>query len=93
MKSLRLDIVLVDCLNETGTLMMNLDQASGWGGDLWNTCLRSEGGVILCGGLGTSFVSVYGSKLEVSKGYLGGTLVDISGGDTGVAGLGQEYLM
>ena len=40
------------------------------------------------GGLGNSFVSTIRSKLGVSKGFVGGTLVGISGGDTYVEALG-----
>ena len=58
--------------------------------NVWTACLRSGGGGILGGGLVTSFVSVHGSKIGVSEGYVGGTLVRIVGGDTGVVLLLQE---
>ena len=38
-------------------------------------------------------MSVHGSKLGVSKLFVGGTLVGLEEGDTGVTVLGQEYLM
>ena len=38
-------------------------------------------------------MSVHGSKLGVSKGYLGGTMVCLAGGETGVVVLGQEDVM
>ena len=46
-------------------------------GNVWNTYLRSGGGGLLCGELVTFFVSVHGSKLGVSKGSVGRTLVDL----------------
>ena len=49
---------------------------------MWNTCLRSGGAGLLVGGLGAYFVSVHGSKLEVSEESIGGNLVVISGGET-----------
>ena len=42
-----------------------------------NTCLIIRGGVLLDGGLGNSFVSEHGSKLGVSKGFIGGDIVGI----------------
>ena len=42
-----------------------------------NTCLISGDGVLLGGGLGNSFVSEHGSKLGVSKGFIGGDIVGI----------------
>ena len=48
---------------------------------MWNTCLSS-------GGLGNSFVSIYGSKLGVSEGYVGRTLVGLEKVETGVSVLG-----
>ena len=46
-------------------------------GDVWNTCLRS-GGVVLIGvGMVTFFVSTIGSKLVVSEGSEGGTQVGL----------------
>ena len=56
---------------------------------MWNTCLRSGGGGLLSGGLVTYFVSMNGSKLGVRDGSVGGTLVSISGGETGGEVLGQ----
>ena len=35
-------------------------------------------------------MSVYGSKLGLSKVFVGGTLVGLEGGDKGVTVLGQE---
>ena len=60
---------------------------------MWSTCLRSGGGGILGGGLGTSFVSVHGDKLGVSEGAVDGNMVGLAGRDTGVAVLGQEYVL
>ena len=48
---------------------------------------------MLGGGLGTSFVSVHGIKLVVSKWYVGGTLFGLSGGDIYVEVLGREDVM
>ena len=62
-------------------------------GHVWSTCLRSGGGGILGGGLGTSFVSVHGDKLGVSEGAVDGNMVGLAGRDTGVAVLGQEYVL
>ena len=42
------------------------------------TCLRSGGGGILGGGLGTSFVSAHVSEHGVRKGSVGSTLVGIT---------------
>ena len=60
---------------------------------MWNTCLRSGGGWLLGGILVTYFVSVHGSKLGVRKVSVGRTMVRISGFNTGVKVLGQEYVM
>ena len=60
---------------------------------MWNSCLRSGGGVILGRGLGTSFVSALGRKLGVSKGSVGRTVVGLAGMETYVAALGQEDVM
>ena len=57
-------------------------------GNVWNACLRSGGGGILGGGLETSFVSAHGSKLGVSKGYVGDTMIGLSVGDRHVEVLG-----
>ena len=54
-----------------------------------DVCLRSGGGVLLGGGLGTYFVSANGSKPVVSKGSVGGSMVGITGGETYVATLTQ----
>ena len=61
--------------------------------NVWNKCLRSGGGGLIVGGLGTSFVSMHGSKLGVIKVYARGTLVGISVGETDVSALGQEDVM
>ena len=52
--------------------------------------MRSGGGGILGEGLGTSFVSVHGSKIIVSKGSVCKNLVDITGGDTDMSALVEE---
>ena len=54
-----------------------------------DVCMISRGGGILGEGLGKSFVSAHGIKLRVKKGYVRGTLVGITGGDTDVAALLQ----
>ena len=51
--------------------------------------LRSRFVELLGGGLETSVVSMYGSKLGVSEGYVYRTLVGLSVWDAGVAVLGQ----
>ena len=56
---------------------------------MWNTCLRSGGGVILGGGLVIFFLSINGSKIRLIEGYISGNLVGIEGGDTRVAVLVQ----
>ena len=43
--------------------------------------------------MGTSFVSTLGSKLGISEGSIGGTLVGRLGVETDVEALGQSYLM
>ena len=58
-----------------------------------NTCMWSGGGILIVGVLGTSFLSVHGSKIGVSEGYLGKALVGLSVGDTVVTVLGQEYVI
>ena len=60
---------------------------------MFNLCLRSGGGGLLGGGLGTYFVSVHGSKLGVSEGSVGKTMVGLSREDTGVVLLVQEDVM
>ena len=55
--------------------------------------MRSGGGGLLGEGLGTSFVSVNGSKLEVSEGSEGRNLVVLVGGKTSVAVLDQEVVI
>ena len=60
---------------------------------MWNNFLRSRGGGLLGGGLGTSFVSMHGRKLVIKKLYVGSTMVGISGGETVVALMGQTYVM
>ena len=62
-------------------------------GNVWNTYMRSRGGGLLGGGVGTSFVSVSGSKLGVIKGYVGGTMVGIEGGNNYFSVLRQEDVM
>ena len=58
-----------------------------------NTCLISGGGGLLGRGMGTSFVYALGSKLGLNKGYIGVTMVSLSGGKTHVEVLGKEDLM
>ena len=54
----------------------------------------SSGGVVLLGVvLVTSLVSVHRIKLVVSEGSVGGTLIVLVGGETGVVDLWQEYVM
>ena len=45
------------------------------GNKVLDECLRSGGGGLLSGGLGTSFVSAHGSKLGVSEVSVGRTLL------------------
>ena len=52
---------------------------------MWNNCLRSGGGGLLGGRLRIFFVSMYGSKLGVSEGSIGITMVFLKVGETGVA--------
>ena len=59
---------------------------------LW-TFLRSGGGGLLGGRLGTYFASGNESKPGVIKGALDRTLVGLTGGKTDVAFLDQEYFM
>ena len=54
-----------------------------------NKCLRSGGGGILGGGMGTSFVYMHGSKLGISEGYVGRNMVGLAVRETYVAALGQ----
>ena len=63
------------------------------GNHVLDVCLRSGGGLLLGGGLVTSFVSPHGNKLEVSEGFVRGTLVGITGGETDVAGMFQGDMM
>ena len=60
---------------------------------MFNTCLRSGDGGVLSRVLVTSFVPANVSKLVVSKGFVGGTLVFLAGEETVVAALGQEDVM
>ena len=60
---------------------------------MWNTCLRSGGGGIIGVGLGNSFVCAHGSKIGVSKGSVGRTIVGLAGGEKYLTAMGQEYVM
>ena len=62
-------------------------------GNLGNTFLRSRSGGLIGGGLGTSFVSIHGSKLVLSKVSVGRTEVGLSGGETVLAVMGQTYVI
>ena len=62
-------------------------------GNVWNYCLRSGGGGLIDGGLGTSFVSVQGNKLGVSEGYVGGNMFGLSEDDTCVVVLVKGDVM
>ena len=56
-----------------------------------NICLRLRGGRLLGGGLEIFFLRR--SKLGLREGYMGGTMVCLTGGGTGVAVLAQEDLL
>ena len=60
---------------------MSLQNIRGFtnGNQVLDTCMRSGGGGLPGGLLGTYFVSAYGSKLGVIEGSSGGTLVVITG--------------
>ena len=58
-----------------------------------NTCLIPGGGVLLGGGLETSFVSEFGSKLGVNQEYGGRMVFGLAGGEVDVADLGEEELI
>ena len=58
-----------------------------------NTCLRSGGGRLLGVGMVTYFLSMLGIKLGLREGSVGGTLVGLVVGETGVAVLIQEDVM
>ena len=58
-----------------------------------NACLRSGGGGLLGGVLGTSFVSARESKIGVNEGHILWTLFSLIVGDTYVAALEQEDVM
>ena len=60
---------------------------------MWNYFLRSGGGGLIDGGLGTSFVSVQGNKLGVSEGYVGGNMFGLSEDDTCVVVLVKGDVM
>ena len=52
---------------------------------MWNVILGSRGSGLLSGGMETSFVSVYGSKLGLSELAVDRTLFGLAGGETCVA--------
>ena len=56
-------------------------------------CLISVGGGLLGGGLGTTFLSAHGSKLEVIKWSVCRTMVGIPVGETDVTDPVQEDVM
>ena len=60
---------------------------------MWNTFLTSICGELLGGGLGAYFLFVHGSKLVVSEGSVGRTMVGLEGGQTSVEVTGQEDVM
>ena len=60
---------------------------------MWNNCLRSRCDGLIGGGLETYFVSVHGNKLGIKEGSVGGILVGIEVGETGVAVMVQEDVM
>ena len=55
---------------------------------MWNICLKSGGGGLLGGRLGTSFVYMLGSNIKVIEGYVGRNLVGLTLGGEDVAYLG-----
>ena len=61
--------------------------------NLRNTYLKSEGGGLVRSVLITSFMSAHGIKIGLIKGYVGGTLVGISGGKKYVTAMVQEDVM
>ena len=48
---------------------------------------------MLGGGLGTSFMFTLGRKIRVREGSVDRTLVGLTGGETDVTEMDQEYLM
>ena len=58
-----------------------------------NTYLRSGGSGLLGVVLGNSFLSAHGTKLGLTKGSVGGTMVDLEGGEPNLAALGQGYVI
>ena len=57
-------------------------------GNVLNTCLRSGGGGLLVGGMGTSILSVLGSKLAVRELYVDRNMVGIAEGEADVVTMG-----
>ena len=75
-----LDLVLVYYLGEPGAYIYENGPSVRMRVNVWNTCLRSVGGGLLGVGLGTSFVSMHGSKLGLSKGVVDRNMVVLRGG-------------
>ena len=57
------------------------------------TFLKSVSGRLIGGGIGTSFMSAHESKLGVSRGYVGSTLVGIVQRETYMLALGEKDVM